>query len=337
LLKSVKKITEGKKTQFLLSYSFVLAFLNLPLYIKNSTINVNSQGMSKIKKLGSTPNAMVIISLIIALFLIGLCGLLTLNARKLAELVKQNVEVQVYLDNNLTVSNLDSIYKIVAVKNFVLVKENSPQINFISKEVAAKQFIQESGEDYRKLLGNNNPLFNLYTVKIKENFFNEANLKAIKADLETIPGVYEASYVENFVDEVNKNISKIYLILSVFVILLLAIIVILINNTIKLSLHSQRFLIRSMQLVGATNKFIRRPFVIKGALQGIISGLVACTLLIILQQFAVQQIEGLAMLQDINKLIILLVGILIIGTLVGVLSTFQSVDRYLKLSLDELY
>jgi cell division transport system permease protein len=293
--------------------------------------------MSKIKKLGSTPNAMVIISLTIALFLIGLCGLLTLNARKLAELVKQNVEVQVYLVNDLTTSRLDSIFKVIAAKNFVLKKENSPQINFISKEVAAKQFIQESGEDYRKLLGNNNPLFNSYSVKIKQEFFNEVNLKDIKANLETIPGVHEASYVENFVDEVNKNISKIYLILSVFVILLLAIILILVNNTIKLSLYSQRFLIRSMQLVGATNNFIRKPFVVKGALQGIISGLVACSFLIVLQQFAVQQIEGLDILQESSKLITLLFGILVIGTLIGTLSTFQSVDRYLKLSLDELY
>jgi cell division transport system permease protein len=293
--------------------------------------------MSKFKKLGSTPNAMVIISLTIALFLIGLCGLLTLNARKLAELVRQNVEVQVYLDNDLTTSHLDSIFKLVANREFVLKKDNSPQINFVSKEVAAKQFIQESGEDYRKLLGNNNPLRNLYSVKIKEEYFNEGRLKEIKADLEKISGVYEVAYIENFVDEVNKNISKIYLILSVFVVLLLAIIVILVNNTIKLSLYSQRFLIRSMQLVGATNGFIRKPFVAKGALQGLISGLVACTLLMLLQQLAVQQIEGLGMLQETGKLVALIIGILIIGTLIGILSTFQSVERYLKLSLDELY
>ena len=293
--------------------------------------------MSKIKKLGSTPNAIVIISLTIALFLIGLCGLLTLNARKLAEYLKQNVEVQVYLDNDLSTSKLDSIFKMIATRNFVLKNDNSPQINFISKEVAAKQFIKESGEDYRKLLGNNNPLFNSYSVKIKEEFFTEINLKAIKTDLEKLPGVHEVAYVENVVDEINKNISKIYLILSVFVVLLLIIIVVMVNNTIKLSLYSQRFLIRSMQLVGATNAFIRKPFVVKGGLQGLISGLVACTLLMILQQFAVQQVEGLSVLQEPSKLIILLIALLIIGTLVGILSTFQSVERYLKLSLDELY
>lgn len=293
--------------------------------------------MSKIKKLGSTPNAMVIISLTIALFLIGLCGLLTLNARKLAEYLKQNVEVQVYLDNDLTTSKLDSVFKLIANRDFVLKKDNSPQINFISKEVAAKQFIKESGEDYQKLLGNNNPLFNSYSVKIKEEFFTEINLKAIKTDLEKLSGIHEVAYVENVVDEINKNISKIYLILSVFVVLLLIIIIVMVNNTIKLSLYSQRFLIRSMQLVGATNAFIRKPFVVKGALQGLISGLVACTLLMILQQFAVQQVEGLSVLQEPSKLIILIIILLILGTLVGILSTFQSVERYLKLSLDELY
>lgn len=293
--------------------------------------------MAKIKKLGSTPNVMVVISLTIALFLIGMCGLLTLNARKLAELVKQNVELQVYLDDDLTTSKLDSIYKILVKKEFVLLKENSPQINFISKEVAAKQFIEESGEDYRRLLGDNNPLHNLYAVKIKQEYFNDAKLKEIKATLELIPGVHEVAYVENFVDEVNKNISKIYLVLSVFVMLLLLIIIILVNNTIKLSLYSQRFLIRSMQLVGATNGFIRKPFIIKGALQGLTSGLVASSCLILLQQLAVRKVEGLVLLQEMDKMIYLLLGILIIGTLMGILSTFQSVERYLRLSLDELY
>lgn len=293
--------------------------------------------MAKMKKLGSTPNVMVVISLTIALFLIGMCGLLTLNARKLAELVKQNVELQVYLDDDLTTSKLDSIYKILVKQEFVLQKDNSPQINFISKEVAAKQFIEESGEDYRRLLGDNNPLHNLYAVKIKQEYFNDAKLKEIKLSIEKIAGIHEVAYVENFVDEVNKNISKIYLILSVFVLLLLLIIVILVNNTIKLSLYSQRFLIRSMQLVGATNGFIRKPFILRGAIQGLMSGMVACSLLIVLQQFAVRQVEGLGLLQEMDKMIFLMLGILIIGMLLGILSTFQSVEKYLKLSLDELY
>ncbi len=136
--------------------------------------------MSKSKQLGNTPNLLVIVSLTIALLLIGLCGLLTLNARKLTELIKQNVELQVYLENDLSTSKLDSIFKQVASQDFVLLKDGSPQINFISKDVAAKQFVEESGEDYAKLLGKSNPLLNLYAVKVKPEFFNEQGLAMLK-------------------------------------------------------------------------------------------------------------------------------------------------------------
>jgi cell division transport system permease protein len=162
-------------------------------------------------------------------------------------------------------------------------------------------------------------------------------LKEIKKSLERIQGIKEVGYVENFVDEVNKNISKIYLILSGFVLLLLVIIIMLVNNTIKLALYSQRFLIRSMQLVGATDSFIRKPFVSKGALQGLISGFIASTLLIVTQQLAVNKVDGLVILQEIDKMVLLILIILMIGVLVGVTSTFRSVDKYLKLSLDDLY
>ncbi|MDH4461826.1 MAG: permease-like cell division protein FtsX [Flectobacillus sp.] len=293
--------------------------------------------MSKSKQLGNTPNLLVIVSLTIALLLIGLCGLLTLNARKLTELIKQNVELQVYLENDLSTSKLDSIFKQIASQDFVLLKDGSPQINFISKDVAAKQFVEESGEDYAKLLGKSNPLLNLYAVKVKPEFFNEQGLAMLKKRVEKIEGVHEVAYVENFVDAINEKISKIYIVLSAFVALLLGIILILVNNTIKLSLYSQRFLIRSMQLVGATNSFIRKPFVVKGALQGLTSGLIAATCLIISQQLALHKIEGLAALQEMDKIIFLLILIIILGVLIGTMSTFQSVERYLHKSLDDLY
>lgn len=293
--------------------------------------------MSKSKQLGNTPNLLVIVSLTIALLLIGLCGLLTLNAHKLTELIRQNVELQVYLENDLPTTKLDSVFREIAAQDFVLQKEGSPQINFISKDVAAKQFIEESGEDYTKLLGKSNPLLNLYTVKVKPAFFNEKSLLALKTRVEKIDGVHEVSYVENFVDAINEKISKIYIILSAFVALLLGIILILINNTIKLSLYSQRFLIRSMQLVGATNQFIRKPFIVKGALQGLTGGLIAATLLVVVQQVALHKVEGLAALQEMDKLMILLGLIILLGVLIGTMSTFQSVERYLHKSLDDLY
>jgi cell division transport system permease protein len=240
-------------------------------------------------------------------------------------------------ENDLSTSKLDSIFKQIALQDFVLLKDGSPQINFISKDVAAKQFVEESGEDYAKLLGKSNPLLNLYAVKVKPEFFNEQGLAMLKKRVEKIEGVHEVAYVENFVDAINEKISKIYIVLSTFVALLLGIILILVNNTIKLSLYSQRFLIRSMQLVGATNSFIRKPFVVKGALQGLTSGLIAATCLIISQQLALHKIEGLAALQEMDKIIFLLILIIILGVLIGIMSTFQSVERYLHKSLDDLY
>jgi cell division transport system permease protein len=111
----------------------------------------------------------------------------------------------------------------------------------------------------------------------------------------------------------------------------------LVNNTIKLAIYSQRFLIRSMQLVGATNGFIQRPFIVRGAFQGLVAGIVACILLALLQQGAVKNIEGLAHLQEYNKLIFLGLAVIALGIIVGIISTFQSLYRYLRITADELY
>ncbi len=182
-----------------------------------------------------------------------------------------------------------------------------------------------------------NPLRDSYRVKIQEDYFAEAKLKVIKEELEKINGVYEVVYQENLVDEINKNITKIYLILASFALIMLIIIILLINNTIKLAIYSQRFLIRSMQLVGATNGFIQRPFLMRGATQGLVSAVLASVLLVLLQQLAIRNVEGLAVLQENDKLVFLLITLVFLGILIGIVSTTQSLSRYLKMSLDELY
>ena len=135
----------------------------------------------------------------------------------------------------------------------------------------------------------------------------------------------------------DRNITKLYIILATFALIMLVIIVLLINNTIKLAIYSQRFLIRSMQLVGATNGFIQRPSLMRGVMQGLISALIASFFLVILQQVAIRNVEGLSQLQEPEKLIFLLALLLILGVLIGIVSTTQSLSRYLKMSLDELY
>ncbi|AYQ32069.1 ABC transporter permease [Runella sp. SP2] len=290
----------------------------------------------KKKKVGSYPNAMIIASLTAALFLIGFCGLLVMQSKKLISIIKQNIEVRVMLDKDLDSNQVTKVYKSIVARPFVLSIDGKPQVTFFSKDEAAKEFIADTKEDFSTLLGDN-PLHDSYRVRLQEDYFEDTKLKQIKAELEKNDGVFEVVYQENLADQINKNLTKIYLILATFAIIMLVIIILLMNNTIRLALYSQRFLIRSMQLVGATNGFIQRPFLKNGAVQGLISGLIAAGLIVALQQLALHQIEGLHLLQEYDKLSFLLAGVIILGALIGTASTFQALARYLRMALDDLY
>ncbi|AEI51128.1 cell division protein FtsX [Runella slithyformis] len=290
----------------------------------------------KKKKVGSYPNAMIIVSLTAALFLIGFCGLLVMQSKKLISIIKQNIEVRVMLDKGLDSAQVADIQKKIIAKPFVLNTEGKPSVIFYSKDEAAREFIADTKEDFSAFLGEN-PLHDSYRVRLMEDYFEDTKLKLIKTELEKIEGIFEVVYQENLADQINKNLTKIYIILATFAVIMLIIIVLLMNNTIRLALYSQRFLIRSMQLVGATDNFIQMPFLKNGAVQGLISGFIAAALIVGLQQIALRQIEGLLILQEYQKLGILLIGVIILGALIGILSTFQALARYLRMTLDDLY
>lgn len=290
----------------------------------------------KKKKLGSYPDVMIIVSLTAALFLIGFCGLIVVQSKRLISIIKQNIEVRVMLDKEMDSTRVDSVQKIISKKPYVLQLDGKAQVIFVSNDEAAKEFIAETKEDFTQFLGDN-PLHDSYRVRLQEDFFEEIKLKQIKTELEKVEGVYEVVYQENLADQINQNLTKIYLILATFAIVMLIIIVLMMNNTIRLALYSQRFLIRSMQLVGATNRFIQWPFIQKGAFQGLMSGLIASGLIVGMLQIALRQIEGLGLLQDTTKLLFLLLAIVILGILIGIASTYQSLARYLKMTLDDLY
>ncbi|CAG4998589.1 Cell division protein FtsX [Dyadobacter sp. CECT 9275] len=292
--------------------------------------------MPKKKKIGSYPNVMIIMSLTAALFLIGFCGLLVIQSKKLVSIIKQNIEVRVFLNKELSKAGQDSVLNIIKPMPYVLSSTEVAPITFVSKEEAAKEFIDGTKEDFTTFLGEN-PLRDSYRVKIGEDFFEEAKLQQIKKDLEKIKGVYEVVYQEDLADNINRNVTKIYTVLASFALIMLVIIVLLVNNTIKLAIYSQRFLIRSMQLVGATNGFIQRPYIMRGAVQGLIGGALAGCLLIGLQQIAIRNVEGLASLQEYDKLIVLVGVVLLLGMVVGIASTYQSLSRYLRMALDDLY
>ena len=288
------------------------------------------------KKVGAYPSGMILFSLTLALFLIGFCGLLAIQSKRLVTFIRENYEMRVFLDKDLDSTKTKALYRTIAEKPYILKTNGVPQVSLVTKDVAAKEFIAETKEDFSKFLGEN-PLRDSYRVKLNEAYFEEAKLQGVKEDMEQIDGVFEVVYQENLVDSINRNITRIYMVMAAFALVLLIIIVVLMNNTIRLALHSQRLLIRSMQLVGATNGFITRPFLGRGVLQGLIAGVIAIILLLGALQIGVHNLPELAAFQEPEKIGMLFAGILGLGVLIGFISTFQAVHRYLGLTVDELY
>jgi cell division transport system permease protein len=287
------------------------------------------------KKLGGYPAVGVVISVTLALFVVGLFGLLVIYSQQLEYQVRQNIRLQVYLKSNLTETQRLQIENKLLSQSFTSKAKGKP-ITFISKEEAAKTFIAETGEDFTKFIGEN-PLKDAYLVTIDPSFHTRAQMEKIKSDIQKMNGVFQVFYVEGLIESVNDNVMKIGLFLSGLILILLITVVLLINNTLRLALFSQRFLIRSMQLVGAKNWFIQRPFITRAAGYGLLSGVIASVIMWIVSDYARQNITDLNLLHQQDQFLILLGTLLVLGILVAVLSTFLSIRKYLKMSLDQLY
>lgn len=287
-------------------------------------------------KLGSYPIINVVFSTMLALLVVGLFGLLTLHAAKLTDIVKENVKIQVYLHKNIAESESIRISQLLSKKDFVLKKNGHPQLKFLSKEDAAQAFIKATGENFLQVF-NENPLRDVYLVHIAPRYQGRQQLQAIKREVETITGVFEVDYVEDFVGAVNNNMATLGIVLATIAAILLVVVSVLINNTIKLAIYSQRFLVRSMHLVGATAAFIRRPFLTRAVLLGLIASTVANILLVLLLYAANKQIETLVKLQEPLSIFMLLGLILVLGVLISFMSTYRAINKYLNMSLDDLY
>jgi cell division transport system permease protein len=272
----------------------------------------------------------------VALFLIGFCGWVAFSSKELIKYIKQNIEVQAYLDRELPQEKIDFIKKTLSSFPEIEHSGDSSLISFISSESAATAFLAETNEDYQAILGDN-PFRDAFNLKVKEELLNEGELAILKKKIETIPGVYEADYAKDFVNGITENANKAYLILASIVLIFLVATILLINNTIKLALYSQRFIIKTMQLVGATNSFIQKPFVGKGLFQGLLASIISSILIIGTQQLALRQVEGLSLIQNSEMMIYVVLILLILGPLIGMVSTFQSINRYLNVDLDDLY
>lgn len=290
----------------------------------------------KKKKVGSYQYGSVIFSISLALFVIGLFGLLLLQTNQLTNIVRENFEVSIFLNKNISENQKNRIESELSGSAYLLQKDGEAQIRFKSKEDAAKEFIDETGEDFSEFLGDN-PFRDALIINIAPDFQQEARLDSISNHIESISGVFEAEYSAGVLEGIEKNKTKLSLILLGFAAILVLVVVLLINSTIKLALFSQRFLIRSMQLVGATGSFIRKPFLNRSFLHGAIAGVVASGLLFGLLQFANRNIDQLAELQQQTYILVLYGALVLLGGFIAVISTNRAMNKYLKMSLDELY
>ncbi len=283
------------------------------------------------KKLGSYPFFNVLLSITVALFVLGMLGAILLHISKLKTNIQKNIEVQVLLNNALSEGQINKIEKTLINKPFTAFENGSPLVAFVSKTTAAKSFQSDI-----EFLGYN-PLPDIFLVNINAAYQQKDSLEVIKSELESVNGVTEVYYEPDFIQSINKNLTNITLALSGLGLFLILAVIILINNTIKLALFSQRFLIRSMQLVGAKAWFIKKPFVLRAAMHGVIAGIVASCAILLIQFYTYTQIEGLESLHAPYFTWILLGSTIIIGGIIGFFATLRAINKYLKLSLDELY
>lgn len=288
------------------------------------------------KRLGSYPSSNVIFSITTALFMIGLFALFTINASQLTQKLKEDIEVQVLLSNTISEEEINELRFELNEKEYLDRTKDSLRIRFRSKEEWANEMQQETGEDFVGFLGEN-PLRDAFLVHIRSSFYNQETMLQIRRDIEEISGVFEVVYSEQLISQINANIARVGLVLGFFILIFLITVVVLIHNAIKLALFSQRFLIRSMQLVGATSLFIKKPFLWRAWWQGLFSGAVATVFLVLILIYAIQQIEELALLQNywLNGFIFLF--LMLLGGLVSATSAYFAINKYLRMKLEDLY
>ncbi|MFO7828598.1 MAG: permease-like cell division protein FtsX [Bacteroidales bacterium] len=271
-----------------------------------------------------------IISITLVLFMLGVLGLLILNAKRLSDYVKENIGFSIILKEN--VKEVDVILLQKSLDAAAYVKSTQ----YITKEQAAKELQEDLGENFIEFLGYN-PLLASIEVHLYADYANPDSIRVIENDFQQFEQIKEVFYQKSLVSLVNENIRKISLIILVFSSLLFLIAIALINNTIRLSVYSKRFIINTMQLVGATRGFIRRPFLYRSAWQGVVAALLAVGLLVGVLYLAQKEFKEIVSFQDVEIIGSLFLGVLIIGIIINWISTFFAVTKYLRMNVDKLY
>jgi cell division transport system permease protein len=271
-----------------------------------------------------------IMGVALVLFLLGVLGWLLINGRALSRAFKEELEISVDFHDNVSDESVKQMKAIIDKQPFVRTAR------IISKEEAIQMENTVEGGNIVEFLGFN-PLFTSISLKLNEEYVNKDSLAKVKKFMLQSNIVRDVTWPNVVVDKMNGNLRKIGIILGGISLLLLIVVIFLIDNTVRLAMFSNRFIIKTMQMVGATQSFITRPFDIRALLNGLISGVVAVVGLWIVMKFATAQLPVLSLLNDPLLLTLLVSGMIVLGILISMISTHRSVVKYLKMHVDDLY
>ena len=275
---------------------------------------------------------MSLVSITLVLYLLGIFALLMMHAQRLSKHLKENIGFEIVLNSNVKENYILSLKKELEAMPAVKSAE------YIPRDEAIRRLSEDLGEDFLQWLGNEeNPLLPSLDVRFNAAYANPDSLNAFEKRMIENNHIKEVYYQKSLVDLIDQNVNRIGLLLMVASLILLIIAVTLIRNTIRISIYSKRFLVRSMQLVGATPAFIRKPFVRQGRWQGFFGAVMADLLLLATLYWMTRRLPELALVQDYRIIAGIFVGIIILGILLGGLSTHSALRKYLNTDVDRLY
>lgn len=271
-----------------------------------------------------------IIGISLVLFLLGVLGWLVINGRGLSRVFKEDIQVEVILHDNTRDEKVQQLKGILDKQSF------TRKAQIITKEQAAKRFIEDGGEDFRELL-DFNPLYSSIILNLHSGYVNRDSLGKITEFILQSNIVRDVYYPDVVVENMESNFRKIGFILGAILLVLFIVVIFLIDNTVRLAMFSNRFIIKTMQMVGATRWFITRPFDRRAIINGLISGIIAIVGLWLLISTVEAKIPDLEALNEPLLLTILMLSLLVIGIIISLVSTHRAVLKYLKTHIEDLY
>lgn len=272
----------------------------------------------------------VTISITLVLFLIGLVSILIFSGNQISNYVKENIGFSIILNDDAKEVDVRRIQKYLDATEYV------KSTNYVDKEKAARDLSEELGEDFIEFLGYN-PLLASIEVYLNASYANPDSLSVIEQEFQSYPQIKEVIYQKDLVNLVSENVKKITVVLLLFCLLLFMVSVALINNTIRLAIYSQRFIINTMQLVGATRSFIRRPFVSRIIMDGFVASIIAVLLLTGVIYSLQNELSAVISLKDFELIGIVYSLVILMGIVISQLAAYFALNKYLRLRSDELY